>query len=456
MNKLLLLGLVPLTTAAQNSNQAKINVVFILADDMGIGDVGCYGQRTIPTPNIDSLSAHGMQFMQHYSGSTVSAPSRAALLTGKHTGHAAIRCNFVGLREKDGSIKDYPLPKEELTVAEIFKTRGYSTAVVGKWGLGSTTDQGSPLKQGFDYFYGYQTHIDAHRAYPACLWENDTRVELGGKTYADELIVQKGLDFIDRNSTKPFFLYIATTLPHADLLVPEQEIKPWLGKFTEKPYTGGYAAQPTPRAAYGAMITRVDNTVGRVVKQLKALGIYEKTLIIFTSDNGTHSEGGHDPSYFGSNSLYRGTKRDLYEGGIRTPMVACCPNLIGAGSVSYHVGAYWDFLPTICELTGADTPLNTDGISYLPTLKGEGRQKEHQYLYWEFHEQGGKQAVLEGGQWKLIRLGVYKTPHYELYNLARDPKELRSVAVEFPQKVAQLSHVMDSMRTENKVWYFQQ
>lgn len=457
MKQLLFLGLLPVISAAQSSaqNSSHPNVVLIMADDMGIGDVGCYGQRTIPTPNIDSLAAHGMQFMQHYSGSTVSAPSRAVLLTGKHTGHSAIRCNFVGLRDDNGSIADYPLPKEEATVADMFKKQGYTTALVGKWGLGGLDDCGSPLLHGFDHFYGYITQIDAHRAYPQFLWDNKKKVELGGKQYADELIVRSGLDFIDKNGDRPFFLMVATTLPHADILAPQQEVAPWLGKFKETPYQGGYAAQANPRATFAAMITRVDNTVGRIVQKLKEQGIYDNTLIIFTSDNGTHSEGGHDPYYFASNSLYRGAKRDLYQGGILTPFIAACPQMIKQGAVSYHTSAFWDLMPTVCDLVGLPTPDDTDGISYLPTLTGIAEQPEHQYLYWEFHELGGKQAVLVG-DWKLIRLGVYKTPRYELYNIAKDPKELRNVSADFQWKVDELSAIMDNARTPNPIWYFQQ
>lgn len=427
-----------------------LNVIFILTDDLGIGDITPYGQRWFKTPNLDTLARNGMQFMQHYSGSTVSAPSRAVLLTGKHTGHSAIRGNFVN-RQPNGTTYDYPLAADEITVAEVFKTKGYTTGVCGKWGMGSTTDHGSANTQGFDYFYGYETHIDAHRAYPSHLWENQTKIELGGKVYADELIVQKSMDFIDRNAQKPFFLYLATTLPHADILVPEDERVPFDGQFTEKPHKGGYADQPKPRATFAAMVTRIDRTVGRVVEMLRKKGIYENTLIIFSSDNGTHKEGGHDPYYFWSNSGFRGTKRDLYEGGIRTPYIAACPAMIRPGSVSYHVSAFWDFLPTVCELIDAPVPDGVDGISMLPTLTGRGEQPRHEYLYWEFNEEGAKQAILKDN-WKLIRLNLLKSPYSELYNLSSDPKELRNVASEFPWKVAELEALMKTARTPNSVW----
>lgn len=446
-----------LSATAQMADR-PVNVVFILTDDMGIGDVGVYGGRLIKTPNIDALAASGMQFMQHYSGSTVSGPSRCVLMTGKHTGHSDIRGNYVD-RDPNGTTYDRTMAGSEVTVAEIFKQQGYTTAICGKWGLGRVTDEGSANAQGFDYFFGFETHIDAHRAYPTHLWENQQRMELGGKVYADELIVQKSLDFIDRNADRPFFLYLATTLPHADLLVPESEMARFDdGRFTEKPYKGGYAEQPKPRATFAAMITRIDSTVRRVVDMLIEKGIYENTMIIFSSDNGTHREGGHDPYYFASNSLYRGTKRDLYEGGIRTPFIVSCPNLIKERSVSYHVSAFWDFLPTVCDLLNCAEPAGVDGISYLPALTGKGEQSRHEYLYWEFHEEGGKQALLMDN-WKLIKLNVSKgekESYYELYNLSYDPKELRNTAGEFPWMVERMKGIMDRSRTENHTWQFNQ
>lgn len=438
------------------------NVVFILADDLGIGDVGAYGQRTIRTPYIDSLAANGVQFMQHYSGSTVSAPSRAVLLTGKHTGHSAIRGNF-GRRAPDGTVYDYTLPAEEVTLGEQFRAAGYTTAITGKWGMGSESDEGSARNQGFDYFFGYQTHMDAHKAYPKHLWENTTKIQLDGTQYADEMITQRALDFIERSAAgdRPFFLYYTTALPHAELLLPEEEIDPFKGKFKETPYVGNwYGSQPNPRAAFAAMVTRVDRNVGRIVELLRQKGELENTIIVFTSDNGTHQEGGHDPNYFNSNSLYHGIKRDLYEGGIRTPMIISWPGMVRPGSVSYHVSAFWDFMPTFSEIIGVPTPEGIDGISMVPELTGNGKQAEHDYLYWEFHEEGGKQAVLRGN-WKLLRLDVKHTQsapekvRYELYDLGRDPKELRNVAAQYPDKVKELRGIMDGARTPNEVWNFE-
>lgn len=439
------------------------NIVFVLADDLGIGDVGAYGQRTIPTPHIDSLARAGMQFMRHYAGSTVSAPSRAVLLTGKHTGHAGIRGNGERTLE-DGTVYDYSLPAEEVTVAEVLRSKGYATGITGKWGLGGYPEEGGVGNQGFDYFFGHQAQLDAHRYYPKKLYENGTKIELDGTQYSDELTTQRALAFIDRSVAegRPFFLEFATTLPHAELVLPAEEMKPFEGKFLETPFEGNwYGAQPQPRAAFAAMVKRIDDNVGRLAAKLRETGQLENTIFIFSSDNGTHVEGGHDPNYFNSNSLYRGTKRDLYEGGIRTPFIVVWPGHIEPGRVSYHVSAFWDFLPTVCEIVGAEAPRGVDGISMLPEWTGEGEQAKHDYLYFEFHEEGGKQAVIRG-DWKLIRLNakqLAKDPskvRYELYNLAHDPKELRDVAASYPGKVLELREIMDKARTESKnpAWNF--
>ncbi len=446
--------------APENPNPRNLpNIVFILADDLGIGDIGPYGQRGFRTPNLDTLAAHGVQFMQHYSGSTVSGPSRAVLLTGKHTGHAAIRGN-AGERGPDGTPYDRSLPASEVTIAEVLKSQGYITGCTGKWGLGGWPMEGGVGNQGFDYFFGHQTHIDAHYAYPKYLYENGTKIELDGTVYADELITQKAEAFIDRSAAtgKPFFLYYATQLPHAEMVIPEEEKTPFTGQWgTEIPYPGNghYGAQPTPKAAFAAMVTRIDNSVGRLVEHLRAAGQLDNTIIIFSSDNGCHIEGGQSPAFFDSNSLYRGTKRDLYEGGLRTPLLISWPGHITPGSVSYHVSAFWDFMPTFCEIVGAPVPEGVDGISMVPELLGGREQPRHDYLYFEFHEEGGKQSVLRDN-WKLIRFNV-QTPdriRYELYNLGRDPKELRNVADEFPGKVEELKLIINTSRTPNPVWRF--
>lgn len=462
INKLFLLSgavmALPLVSANKSvaaEKQSKPNVIFILADDLGIGDLGCYGQDRIKTPAIDNLAKTGMKFTQHYSGSTVSAPSRCVLLTGKHTGHSYIRGNK-GYVADDGRHYDLNLKKSEVTLGEIFKTKDYVTACVGKWGLGGPSGEGHPNNQGFDYFFGYLGQGNAHNYYPKQLFENNEPVMLNGKVYTHDLIMEKAMDFIKENSGKPFFMYLTPTIPHADLVVPNNELFDYDGKFQEVPYLGkGYRPQPKPRATFAAMVTRLDRDVQRIVDLLKEKGIADNTIIVFTSDNGTHKEGGHDPRYFDSNGPFRGTKRDLYEGGIRTPYIVNWPAVIKPGSVSYHVSAFWDFMPTMCELIGADKPEGIDGVSFLPTLTGKGEQKQHDYLYFEFHEQGGKQAVIKD-RWKLIHLQVNnpKKEKYELYNLDSDPSEVANVVNLYPNKVKELKNIMMNARIENENWKF--
>ena len=370
-----------LTMAQTTTAEKSPNVIYIMADDLGIGDLGCYGQRQIKTPNIDGIAQNGMKFMQHYSGSTVSAPSRCALITGKHMGHAAIRGN-AKVAGSDGLLYETPLPAGEVTVADIFKTKNYVTGCVGKWGMGGPGTEGMPGKHGFDYFYGYLGQRFAHSYYPEFLHENEQKIMLDGKYYSHDLMLEKALNFIDENAQKPFFLYFSPTIPHADLDIMGEAMTEYEGEFCETPFGGsrdGYKSQQTPRAAYAAMVTYLDKTVGLIIKDLKEKGLYDHTIIVFTSDNGVHSEGGHDPSYFDSNGPFRGQKRDLYEGGIRTPFVIQWPGVIPQGVVTNHISAFWDFLPTIGELVQADIPQNIDGISYLPTLTGKGIQKEHDW-----------------------------------------------------------------------------
>ena len=422
----------------------KPNVIYIMADDLGIGDLGCYGQRLISTPAIDQLAEEGMRFVQHYSGSTVSAPSRASLMTGLHTGHSFIRGNR-GVTGPDGKPYDYPLAAEQVTVAELMKRSDYATACIGKWGLGGPESEGHPNRQGFDYFYGYLGQANAHRYYPQFLWENETKIELGGQEWSHDMIIDKALQWIAANADDKFFLYLTPTIPHADLSPPPEGLGKYDGMFAEKPYTrGGYTPQEKPAATFAAMVGRLDADVQRIMDLLRGEDIADNTIVIFTSDNGTHVEGGHDPHLFDSNSGFRGTKRDLYEGGIRTPFIVCWPERITPGSVSHHVGAFWDFLPTMCELTGQSVPAGLDGISYLPALTSCGEAPRHDYLYWEFHEEGGKQAVLKDN-WKLIRLQVDNPDltRVELYNLRSDPTESLDVSRLFPDKVAELARIMD-------------
>ncbi len=424
------------------------NIIFILVDDMGIGDAGCYGQEQIKTPNIDKLASSGMLFSQHYSGSTVSAPSRCALLTGKHTGHGYVRGN---IGSKEGF--DLALPSEEITVAELLKQKGYATACVGKWGLGGPNTTGSPVNKGFDYFFGYLSQADAHHYYPDYLFENEQKVQLDGKVYSHFMIMDKGIEFMRKNAAKPLFMYFAITPPHADLDYPD--ISQYDGKFEEPKLTkkdyGSFLNNPKPRATYASMITEIDKNVGQIISELKALNLLDNTIIIFSSDNGVHNVGGHDPEFFNSNSQFRGCKRDLYEGGIRTPFIVNWPKVVKPGTKTNHISAFWDFLPTVCDITGIVKPSNSDGISYLPALKGKTKkQKNHEYIYYEFFEMGGKQSILKDG-WKLVRLNLNNPNKQteELYHLDNDISETTNLITKFPQKGYELRNLAAKARTES-------
>lgn len=433
------------------------NVIYIMADDLGIGDLGCYGQKKIKTPAIDKLAENGMRFTQHYTGSTVSAPSRCSLLTGKHTGNAYIRGNK-DTKELDGETYDYPLAKDEVTVADIFKQKNYQTACIGKWGLGGPDSEGQPNKHGFDYFFGYLGQLHAHSYYPPFLFENNQKIMMDSLQYSHDLIMNTALDFIDKNANNPFFIYLTPTIPHAELIVPEGELGEYENKFCETPYIGThYYSQPKPRATYAAMVTRLDKDIQRIMNLLEEKGIADNTIVIFTSDNGVHAEGGHDPDFFKSNGPFRGIKRDLYDGGIRTPFVVHWPARIDKGSVSYHLSAFWDFLPTVCEIIGVSQPENTDGISYLPALTGKGEQKQHEYLYWEFHEGGGKRAIVQDN-WKLIELFVNNPEkrRVELYNLSSDPGEIANVAQHYPEIVDRMGINLRNARSKNQIWNFKE
>ena len=446
-------GCLLLSNSAKH-NTKKPNIIYIMADDLGYADLGCYGQTKIKTPNIDKIASGGMKFTQHYAGTTVCAPSRCSLMTGLHTGHAFIRGNKEVQPEGQ-----WPMPAGTVTVANILQNAGYTTGMFGKWGLGGLGTEGEPNKQGFDHFFGYNCQRQAHSFYPQHLWRNTEKVMLDGnadgkrETYAHDLIVDEGLKFIDKNKDKPFFLYLPYTIPHAELAVPEDSLRQYKGKFPEKPFPGGhYYKQETPRAAYAAMVTRMDGYVGKVMAKLKALGIDNNTIVMFTSDNGPHGEGGNDRKFFDSNGPLRGMKRDLYEGGIRVPLVVRWPGKIKAGTVSEHISAFWDLMPTCTELVGANTPDGIDGISYVPTLLGK-KQTEHQYLYWEFHERGGKQA-LRMGNFKAVRLNVRKKPNgpIELYDLNNDIGETNNIAQKHPAIIEKMAKIMKTARIDSSVF----
>ena len=417
------------------------NIVFILADDLGYGDLSCYGQTKFATPNIDRMAAEGLRFTQHYSGSTVCAPSRACLMTGKHTGHTWQRANGgPGMRSDP----------EDVTIARLLKTAGYRTALIGKSPI-IKDDQGRlPNAKGFDHFFGYASHGAAHRYYPKFLWRNGEKVLYPdnhgqeGAHYSGDLFREDALAWLDANAEGPFFLNLTLQQPHADLNVPEKWKKPFLGKFDETPFAGDhYRAEPNPQATFAGMVTHMDDVVGQVLAKLKELGVADNTLVFFSSDNGAMNEGGWSRENFDSSGPLRGGKRDLYEGGVRVPLIARWPNSIAAGGETDHISAFWDFVPTVCELTGAAAPADADGISYAPTLLGKGQQTPHDYLYWEFHERGGKQAVRQG-KWKAVQLDLDKKrkTRLELYDLSNDLGETKDVAAEHPEVVAKMRQLM--------------
>jgi arylsulfatase A len=455
------------STSENSTEPVKPNIVYILADDLGYADLSCYGQTNFSTPNIDALAEKGMKFTHHYSGSTVCSPSRSVLLTGQHTGHTPIRGNK---RDDKGN---WPIPAEALTLAEILKESGYSTGAFGKWGLGCPGSVGDPNNQGFDEFYGYNDQTLAHNYYPHFLNHNQDTVWLkenegsGTGVYAPIPIHNQALKFIEDNKDKLFFMYYPSVIPHAELFAPEEYMEKYRGKFLpENDYkgadegsrrykTGGYGSQPESHAAFAAMVNLLDDQVGEILAKLKELGLEENTIVIFSSDNGPHMEGGADPDYFDSNGPLKGYKRDLYEGGIRVPMIAVWDSKIKAGTQSDHPSAFWDVFPTVAEMTGVSTPDNIDGISFLPTLLGE-RQPEHEYLYWEFHERGGRKA-LRKGDWKLVRYNVLNPDKIttELYNVVADPGEENNLASEKPELVKELLELMKNARTESDVYKFE-
>lgn len=468
--KLWMVGIaVVLSFAVVAAAADRPNIVFILADDLGYGDLGCFGQKIIRTPNLDRLAAEGMRFTQHYSGSTVCAPSRSCIMTGQHTGHTQIRGNKEVRPEGQT-----PLLDSVVTLPEVLKKAGYATGAFGKWGLGFPGSEGDPTNQGFDEFYGYNCQRVAHNYYPRSVWHNKDRVWLPGNEgknngqYAPDLIQEQTLKFIEDNKDNPFFLFVPHVIPHAELLVPDDEIvKSYRGKFEETPYKGvddgpnykdgGYGSVATPKANFAAMITRLDKHVGEIIAKLKECGIADNTLVMFSSDNGPHSEGGANPDFFDSNGENRGQKRDLYEGGIRVPTIAWWPGKVPADSESDHLSAFWDLMPTFAQLAGAKAPKGGDGISFVPTLLGKKQKKQHEYLYWEFHERGGKQAVRKG-KWKAIRLGVQEDRNapLELYNLDTDPEETKNIAGMHPEIVSEMAGIMKSARTESDTFNFGQ
>ena len=451
----------------------KPNIIYILADDLGYGDLSCYGQTAFETPNIDQLASNGMKFTDHYSGSTVCAPSRSVLMTGLHSGHSPIRDNKEIMPEGQ-----YPMKASAITIAEVLQEAGYVTGAFGKWGLGFVGSEGDPNNQGFDVFFGYNCQRYAHRYYPEYIWDNDEKYFLEGNdwtkttTFAPDVIHEKALAFIEENQNNHFFLFYPSNIPHAELLVPDDEIfARFKGKFDERPYgksdgsspaayrsdisISSYCPQEYPQATFAAMITRLDIQVGEVVAKVKELGLEEKTIIFFTSDNGPHGEGGIWPSDFNSSGGLRGMKRDLFEGGIRVPMIVSWPGEIEAGTSSSHQSAFWDMMPSFAQLAGTGTPDEIDGLSIVPTLLNQGTQEIHDHLYWEYHSYGGRQAV-RLGNWKAVKYNCYnpeKTKIY-LFDLDKDPFEKNDLAEANPKLVKELEKIMNEEQEYDPIFPF--
>ncbi|MDN5210874.1 arylsulfatase [Fulvivirgaceae bacterium BMA12] len=470
----------------------KPNIIYILADDLGYAELGCYGQQYIETPNIDALASNGIRFTDHYAGAPVCAPSRCVLLTGQHSGRAYIRgndewsargevWNFAKAVEDPNLEGQRPIPDSIPTIGNILQQAGYKTAIVGKWGLGAPLTDGIPNNRGFDFFYGYNCQRQAHTLYPKHLWKNNEKIWLDNelvvpgtrldstadprsmasyakyfqKDYAPKLMLDEALGFMEKSKDTPFFLYFATPLTHAPLQVPQAYVEKYIKKFgDEEPYLGnrGYFPNRYPRAAYAAMVTYLDDQVGEIVKKLKELGVYDNTLIIFSSDNGPTYNGGTDSPFFDSakpfKSEYGWGKGFTHEGGIRVPMIASWKGKITPGAVTNHVSAFWDVLPTLAEVANAEAPENIDGISFLPTLLGSEHQIKHEFLYWEFPSYQGQQAV-RLGMWKGIRKNIFKgNMDIALYNLAEDPAEQQDVAEENPDIVKRIRQIMINEHTQ--------
>ncbi len=441
-----------LTATAKPKEQ--LNIVYILADDLGYGDLGCFGQEVIKTPNIDKLCSEGLKFTQHYAGSTVCGPSRATMLTGKHTGNVYLRGNGKYALRQD---------PQDIIIPRLLKPLGYQTAMVGKSGLAcNSSDAKLPGQKGFDYFFGFTSHTAAHWYYPPHLWRNSEKIVYKnntnheGDTFSTTEITKEALQFIDKAKDKPFYLHIAFTEPHVSLRAPEKFKKMYRGKFgKERPYRGskrGYSGCKEPKTTYAAMVTHMDHNVGLVVEKLKKLGIADKTIVMFASDNGAAQEGGAQRKWFKSSGELRGGKRDMYEGGIRTPMIAWCPGIVKNGETD-HISAFWDVMPTICDLTGAKAPKDIDGLSFASTLTGKSKQQKHKYLYWEFHEQGGKQAI-RMGKWKAVRLNVKgkALKPIQLFDLSKDISEKKNIAKQYPEVVAEMEKLMLEARTPSSTF----
>ncbi len=447
--------------AQQPAVKKQPNIIFILADDLGYADIGCYGQQKTETPHLDKLAKEGMKFTQFYSGSTVCAPARTSLMTGLHTGHTPVRGNKTFTPEGQT-----PLADSIVTIANILQQNGYRTAAFGKWSLGFITTSGDPNKKGFETFYGYNCQSLAHDYYPDHLWSNHQRIDFAENltanvVYSADTIHAQAMNFIkQQNKNKPFFLYLPYTLPHGDVIVPHDSVyNYYIKKFNEQPVLSpsvsaekSKQAEPYPHAAFAAMVSRLDKYVGEIVNTINKNGLAENTLIIFCSDNGPHKENGGDPDFFQNHGVYRGIKRDLYEGGIRVPFIAYWKGTIQPAVTDQWL-ALWDMYPTFQQLAGLPVNKKIDGISILPSLLKNGKQNQHNYLYWEFHENNGRQAI-RWKNWKLIKLKVNTdaSTAVELYDLGNDPSEKNNLAEKFPVIVKKLNAMIKAAHLPNKDW----
>lgn len=479
-----LLSLLFPSCASQGQQEGPLpNIIYIYADDLGIGDLGCYGQQYIKTPNIDRIAEEGIRFTQHYTGAPVSAPARCCLLTGKHSGNAYVRNNLELHDSSAFKTGQLPLPDETVTIAEVLKRKGYATAVIGKWGLGSIESSGNPNKQGFDLFYGYADQVHAHNHYPSFLWRNGVQeflendvatvhprygkeIEIDaqeeytkfmGTRYSLDLMTDEVIKFIDRNKEKPFFLYIPYVVPHKALQVPDGSLEMYEGVFDEKPYNGrnGYTPHPRPLSAYAAMISRMDQRIGDILDHLLELGLDDNTIVMFSSDNGPAGGGGLDSRFFNSSAGLRGSKSQVYEGGIRVPFVARWPGKIPSGVVTDHISTQYDLMATLAELAGQEIT-DTDGISFVPTLLGRSEgQQQHEYLYWEFST--GSQYAVRMGEMKGVKSRSRWNPdnRWEVYNLTEDEQESNNIADGHPELIEKFEEIIGK-RTPSHIpeWNF--
>ena len=447
------------TPLPAEAHPEKPNIIFIMCDDMGYGQLGCYGQKKIKTPRIDQMAREGLRLTDYYAGTAVCAPSRCSLMTGQHVGRTFIRGNYEIMKGQHNESGQLPIPDETITVAEKMKEAGYKTALIGKWGLGYPHSEGDPLKQGFDFFAGYNCQRHAHSHYPGWVWRNHEKVQLGPAAKSGEggtverhsqyFLTNEAKSFITRNKENPFFLYLAYVIPHAAMQIPHSD--PAYQLYADK-------AWPEIQKRHAGMITLLDRHVGDILDLLKELGLEENTLVVFTSDNGAHREGGAKPEFFNDSGPLRGIKRNMYEGGIRVPFVARWPGVIAPGRTSAHLSAHWDLMPAACELAGVDAPAKVDGISYAPLLKGnEAGQAKHKYLYFELnspHKRG-----VRAGDWVAIQEKVTTSnpdaDPIELYNLKDDLAQKNNIAATHPGKVAELRGMIREAHLPSKQFPFQ-